>query len=52
VQRQIQRDVVTEAGERLGETAGHVGEATHLRVRGGLGGREDDLHEPPDVNEM
>jgi hypothetical protein len=43
---------VAERREGLGETARHVGEAADLRVRGGLGGREHDLHEPQDVNEM
>jgi hypothetical protein len=43
---------MTERRERLGKTARHVSEAADLRVRGGLGGRKDDLHGPPDVNEM
>jgi len=52
MERQVQRDVVTERRECLGETTCDVGEAADLRVGGGLGGRKDDLHEPSDVNEM
>ena len=52
MERQIQGDVVTESGESLRKTARHVSEAADFRVRGGLGGREDDLHEPPDVKAM
>jgi hypothetical protein len=52
VQRQVQLDVVTERRESLRKTARHVSEAADLGVRGGLGGRKNDLHEPPDVNEM
>ena len=43
---------MTEPGERLRETARDVSQTADLRVRGGLGGRKNDLHEPPDVNEM
>ena len=43
---------MTEGRERLGETARDVSEAADLRVRRGLGGRKNDLHLPPDVNEM
>jgi hypothetical protein len=43
---------MTERGERLRKTARHIGEAADFRVGGGLGGREHDLHERQDVNEM
>ena len=43
---------MTEGRECLRKTARNVSEATDLRVRGGLGGRKNDLHEPPDVNEV
>jgi len=52
VQRQVQSDVVAESRESLRKTARHVSEAADFCVWGGLGGRKDDLHEPPDVKAM
>ena len=52
MQRQIQRDVMTEGRKGLRKTARHVSEAADFGVRGGLGGRKNDLHRCQDVNEM
>ena len=43
---------MTKGRECLRKTARHVSEAADFCVRGGLGGRKDDLHEPPDVKGM
>jgi len=52
VERQVQRDVVTKSSEGLRKAARHVSKAADFCVRGSLGGRKDDLHEPPDVKGM
>ena len=43
---------MTEGRECLRQTARDVRETADLRVGGSLGGRKNDLHQPPDVNEM
>ena len=52
MERQVEGDVVTQSRKSLGKTARDVSEAADFCVRGGLGGRKNDLHEPPDVKAM